>query len=125
MEASTLLYRQVNPSWVQGGRVTSQAFRPTPKDKDKLSVYDGDLIGPEAAWQHFTEQRGLASIGVVAVSVAECAEQELPALSDPEDFPEHALIDFTGKSNSQRDKCSKILRAKSEARGWLFEAPAD
>lgn len=125
MDATTLLYRLINPSWVQAGRVTSQAFRPTPKDDNKLSVYDGDLIRPEAAWQHFTEQRGLASIGIVAVSVAECAEVELPACSDPGDFPEHAIIDFTGKSNSQRDKCSKILRSKSEVRGWLFEAPAN
>jgi hypothetical protein len=35
---TTLLHRQINPSWVQQGRVTSQAFRPTPKDESKLSV---------------------------------------------------------------------------------------
>jgi len=37
---STLLHRQVNPAFVQSGRVTSQAFKPTPKDQGLLSVYD-------------------------------------------------------------------------------------
>jgi len=124
MDSTTLLYRQVNPSWVQAGRVTSQAFRPTPKDKDLLSMYDGSLIGPEVAWAHFTEQLRCASVGVVAVSVAECSEVELEARPDPAPFPEHAVIDFTGKSTSQRRKCAELLRSKSDARGWLFEAPA-
>jgi hypothetical protein len=54
MTGATFLLRQVHPSFVQAGRVTSQAFRPTPKDRSLLSVYDGDQITPEAAWIHFT-----------------------------------------------------------------------
>jgi tRNA(Ile2) C34 agmatinyltransferase TiaS len=72
MTTQTLLLRQVNPSWVQAGRVTSQAFKPTQKDNKMLSVYDGDQIEPEASWRHYTEQLGHLSVGVLAVIVAEC-----------------------------------------------------
>ena len=56
MTPETQLLRQINPSFIKKGRITSQVFSPTPKDKKKLSVYDGDLITPEEAWAHFTEQ---------------------------------------------------------------------
>jgi hypothetical protein len=56
MQSDTLLLRQIHPGFIQNGRVTSQAFRPTPKDKKKLSVYDGDKIDPEAAYRHYTEE---------------------------------------------------------------------
>lgn len=46
---ATHLHRQVHPSWVQDGRATSQAFKPTPKDNGRLSVYDGDQMVAEKA----------------------------------------------------------------------------
>jgi len=39
MTENTLLLRQVHPSFVQDGKITSQVFRPTPKDENKLSMY--------------------------------------------------------------------------------------
>lgn len=71
MSPETLLHRQIHPAFVQKERVTSQAFKPTPKDEQKLSVYDGDQITAKACWEHFTE-RGFASAGVLSVSVEEC-----------------------------------------------------
>lgn len=68
MNLETLLLRQINPSFIQNGRVTSQAFRPTPKDENKLSVYDGDQITPEDSWRHFTLNPLCSSAGVMAVS---------------------------------------------------------
>jgi len=35
---------------------SSQAFRQTPKDEKKLSVYDSEQITPVEAYQHYTEQ---------------------------------------------------------------------
>jgi hypothetical protein len=67
MTGTTLLLRQVHPSFVQAGRVTSQAFRPTPKDESLLSVYDGDQITAENSWSHFTSQNNCRSVGVMAV----------------------------------------------------------
>jgi|SRR5579862_397565 len=121
MTPSTLLYRQINPNWVQNNRVSSQAFRPMPKDQSLLSVYDGDLIGPESSWRHFTIL-GFASAGVCAVSVDECAALQLSVRPDPAPFPEHAVIDFTGLSNSAAEKKSKMLRNKAALRGWLYQA---
>ncbi len=116
------MLRQINPSWIQAGRVTSQAFHPTPKDKDLLSAYDGDLIGAEAAWTHYTQQLGLRSIGVLALTVAECDSESVPCRSDPEPFPEHAVIDFTGKTNKEKKGIASLLRDRAVTRDWLFEA---
>ena len=121
MNNVTLLHRQVNPSWIQEGRVTSQAFKPTPKDEFKLSVYDGDLISPEDAWGHYTQTLLLDSIGVLAVTVVECSAHELDARPDPEPFPEHAIIDFTGLGTNQIEKKSKKLKASAVDRGWQFQ----
>lgn len=120
MNDATLLHRQVNPSWIQQGRVTSQAFKPTPKDDFQVSVYDGDLIDPEDAWLHFTGELGFDSVGVLAVTVAECKVHELDARSDPVPFPEHAVIDFTGLGTNQVEKKSKKLKAFAVTRGWQF-----
>ena len=123
MTGGTLFLRQIHPSFVQAGRVTSQAFRPTPKDDSLLSVYDGDMISAEKAWIHFTNQDNCASVGVLAVTCDECVAEGLTARPDPAPFPEHAVIDFTGFSDNQREKKSKKLKAKAEDRGWQYQAP--
>lgn len=120
MNDSTLLMRQIHPNFVQDGRASSQAFRPTPKDEQKLSVYDGDQITPINAWRHYTQDLGLFSCGVMAVSVAECGTLGLPVNSDPELFREHVLIDFSANSKSATEKKAKLLRARAEERGWLY-----
>ena len=68
MTGATFLFRQVHPSFVQAGRVTSQVFRPTPKDQSLLSVYDGDQITAEDSWTHFTSQEHCTSAGVLALA---------------------------------------------------------
>lgn len=77
MNDNTLLFRHVHPNWIQDGRVTSQVFRPTPKDESLLSVYDGDLIPAEDAWKHFTGTLNFSAAGTLAVTVFECNRQEL------------------------------------------------
>lgn len=123
MNPETLLHhRQVHPSWVQQGRVTSQVFRPTPKDQKCLSVYDGDQITGEAAWSHYTNDLGHASAGVLAVTVGECDSQRLGVVPDSKTFPEHVLIDFSEFSENQIKKIAKRLRAAAESRGWRYRA---
>lgn len=125
MTGTTLLLRQIHPSFVQAGVVTSQAFRPTPKDESKLSVYDGDLIQPQAALIHYTTVWKLATVGAMAVTVDECSAEELPSRPDPlSDSPEHAIVDFTGLTDNQCYKKSKKLQAKATSRGWQVQAPA-
>jgi hypothetical protein len=122
MKDETELLRQVNPNFIQDGRVSSQVFRPTPKDQSCLSVYDGDLIEPSAAYAHFTSNLGFQSAGVQAVTVAECAGLDLPARPDPEPFPEHAVIDFSAFQKRQVETKGKQLRNLAETRGWRYRA---
>jgi hypothetical protein len=122
MNDATIVYRQIHPSFVQAGFATSVAFRPMPKDESKLSVYDGDLITPENAFQHYVNELGLASDGVMGLAVAECTTASLAVCSDPEPFPEHALIDFSGLSDKECRTKSKILRERAVQRGWLHRA---
>jgi len=120
MNDETLLLRQIHPTFVQGGRVTSQAFRPTPKDESKLSVYDGDMIDAEAAYAHYTTELALGSVGVLAIKHAECLAFDLPVEPDSVPFPEHAFIDFTAFEKKQIEKKAKLLKAKAVTRGWLY-----
>jgi len=105
---------------VQLGRVSSQAFRPTPKDEKYLSVYDGDLIQPQASWEHFSQSSGQSSVGVMAVTCGECSELHLDVIADGVPFPAHCFIDFSLQSRSEIEKKAKILTALARQRGRLF-----
>lgn len=124
MTGTTLLLRQIHPSFVQNGHPTSQAFRPTPKDQSKLSVYDGDLIDADESWIHYTTVLQQSSSGTMAITVDQCRAEGLSASSDPDPFPEHAIVDFTGLTDKECYKKSKKLQAKAIDRGWLYLAPA-
>lgn len=124
MMPSTALLRQIHPSFIQDGRVTSQAFRPTPKDELLLSVDNGDLISAEASWRRFAANPACRSVGVQAVSLAECAVQELKVIEDGIPHPEHCSVDFTAFDKKAVEKKAKLLRALAEARSWLFREAA-
>lgn len=122
MTPATLLLRQINPSFIQAGRVTSQAFRPTPKDENRLSVYDGDQMQPPAAWRHFTTTPGCRSAGVMAITHAECTAEQLPISPDGVPFPAHVSIDFSAFGKSEIEKKAKVLTRQAQVRGWLYQA---
>ncbi|MFK9003992.1 hypothetical protein [Pseudomonas pergaminensis] len=121
MKGSTQLLRQVNPSWIQDGRITSQTFSPTPKDDKKVSCYDGDQITAPNAHDHFVVGLGFKSVGVVSVTVDECQSMDLPALPDPAPFKEHAVIDFEGFEKGEIKRKAKELRIIAEQRDWLYK----
>ena len=120
MNSETLLLRQIHPDFVQQGRPTSQAFRPTPKDENQLSVYNGALITAKASWHHYTETLSFESAGVMALSHAECVGERLKVIEDRVPFPEHCSIDFSGLKKSEIDRKSKKLAAFAKGRDWLF-----
>jgi len=120
MTPETLLLRQIHPNFVIDGRVTSQAFRPTPKDVLRLSVDNGDKITPQEAWQRFSYMDGGASVGVQAVTQEECEKHNLPVLDDGIPYPEHCSVDFSAFDRKTVEKKAKILRDKAKERGWLF-----
>ena len=122
MRFETILIRQIHPSFVQDGRVGSNAFRPTPKDKGKLSAYDGDKIDAESAWRHYTDDLGYDSVGAFGISVGECESLDLSVSEDPEPFPEHVLVDFRGHARGAVNSKGKKLRQFAVDRGWLYQA---
>ena len=122
MTPESLLLRQVNLSWIREGRITSQVFRPTLKDAKKLSVYAGAKITPEGSYRLYTGTLRLASVGVMAVSVAECRKETLPVIPHPRPFPEHVVIDFGSCSNAEIKTKAKRLTESARLRGWQYRA---
>jgi len=127
MNPQTLLHRQVNPSFIQTDRVTSQVFRPTPKDNYKLSVSDGDQITAERAYQRFVSIPLGKSVGVLSVSVEECHLLDVPPIPDPlkeedgqPEQPDHCFIDFRNKNGKQIEKIATQLRNHAINRGWTY-----
>lgn len=120
MNDDTLLLRQIHPAFLQGNRPSSQAFKPTPKDQQKISAYDGDRIKPIDAYRHYTNDLGYNSQGVLAVTLSECVNLGLNAYSDPDPFPEHVLVDFSPYNRSETEKRAKKLRDKALTRGWQY-----
>ena len=120
MNRKTLLFRQISPSWMREGCPTRQAFTPTAKDKGYLSVYNGDMVTAEESWLYHTQELGLISVGVIAVSLGECAALELPVTPDPESFPSHVIINFTGYTNSQIEDKAKVLSILANQRDWQY-----
>ncbi len=121
MKLETRLLRQINPGFMQGTRVTSQAFRPTPKDEHLLSVDDGDQIEPEESYKRFVLRPDCRSRGVMAVTYGECQALSLEVIPDGAPYPEHVSINFSGYSNSQVEKHGKKLAHHARLRGWFYQ----
>jgi hypothetical protein len=125
VQATTSLLRQVHPNHWDGKHLVSIAFLPKASDEGLLSVYDADQILPEESHRHYTETSNLQSTGVWAVTVEEAAAAALPAWLDAEGhYPEHAVIDFTAHQEKQRKVKARVLAAKAEQRGCLYQPPA-
>ena len=120
MNQDTQLYRQIHNQYVKpDGHVSSLAFRPMPKDDNMLSVYDGDKISPNDAFEHFVNELQCSSVGVLAVTQSECVTESLTVLADYGTHPYHALIDFSGKRNNCCRRIAEHLREMAIKRGWL------
>jgi hypothetical protein len=99
------------------------AFKPSNKDFDLLSVYDGDCITAEDAYLHYTTKLKLNSASVFGVTEGECAFEGLSARNAPlSDSIHHAVIDFSAcTSASIKDKKAKALKSKAIIRGCLHK----
>jgi len=127
MNSDTLVLRQIHPVMVQSGHIatqafiTSQAFTPTGKDEGRLSVYNGAKYSAEDAFAHYSEVLKLVSVGVVAVSVAECEAEGRNVEEDNDPFDGHTFIDYNGIGKSELRRVAKTLRDRAVQRGWLFQ----
>src|SRR5690554_7803013 len=124
MDSNNKLFRQVHPSFVQGDSVSSQVFssqtfRPTPKDDNKLSVYNESVFTAKESYEHFQNQ-GYISAGVVGVSKKECDSESLPVHEDNEPFEGHCSIDYSGLETGAIKKKAKKLKNYASKRGRIF-----
>lgn len=112
------LYRQVHASWIQEGRVTSAAWKPTPKDGGLLSVSRAKRRSAAESFSHHTQTLGLPSAGVWAVTVHDCAKAGLAVYEDPIETPvpdpAHAVIDFRELTGGQVKAKAQQLRAAAQ-----------
>lgn len=98
-----------------------------------LSVARASRTTAEAAFQHHTGCLKLSSAGTWAVAVGECTQLGLPARPDevtelPCPDPAHAVVDFSGLSNSKVEAHGTRLARLANDRGRLHsptEPPAD
>ncbi|WP_194293419.1 hypothetical protein [Actinomadura macrotermitis] len=127
-EVDEFLYRQVHPQFVQDGRVTSQAFRPTEKDAGELSISRGSQVSAEEAFIFHTARLQLDSAGSWIVSVDEVGKIGLRAVDDqhaptrPDPCPPgHGYIDFRSlQTQNALKKAASKLRDAAEVRGRAF-----
>ena len=124
MTPETVLLRQVHPNFAPDGQLSSQAFFPFPKDKNHLSVYDGDQISAVDAYDHYVNVLRNQSCGVWGVTQLEVSGVGLESKADVlDDFPSHAVIVFADASEKEYRKLAKKMRALAVARGCLHSVP--
>lgn len=126
------IWRQVNPGWIHDGRVSSQLFRPTPKDTGEVSVTRSSMVTPEEAYHHHTVALGFASVGVFCVEIGEVNQVDLGVIDDSrvDDGvnrpPGHAYVDFKPvASKGMQQKRASLLRDKAEKHGWQYHPVTD
>ena len=119
-----LLWRNVHPIWIDDGQLTSQAFRPTPKDDKRLSTARQQKIAPDEHFREYTEVLSLTSSGVWAISVGEAHQESLRCIYDaesnavPDPCPTgHTSVDFSDHGNGRIRRIGSALRDAAEARG--------
>lgn len=121
LEEETLLLRQIRKIHIQSGRITSQAFKPMPKDKKQLSVDNGAMVTPREAYQRFI-RNGWESIGVAGILVKECHECDLQVFNAPtRNNSAHTLVDFSGRTDSEIARCARILGSHATRRGLCYQ----
>jgi hypothetical protein len=125
-DSEELLFRQIHPSFFENGLPSSQAFRPTKKDNNKLSVDRSSLTTAKAAFELFVES-GYESAAVYGLKVGEFAAERLPSYPDPLKAdgkpanPAHAFADFSAFGTNQQKNIAKRLRTKATGKGCVFK----
>ena len=119
-DPSELLHRQVHPSFVQAGRVSSAAFTPTRKDAGKLSVDRGSLTTAREAFERYRRE-DRRSAGVWSISRRECEVQRLDVIPEPVEGempnPAHAFVDFHDLTGGETRRRGQLLARAANERG--------
>jgi hypothetical protein len=124
-DAAEIVFRQIHPNCMHEGEPSSDRFRPSEKDANKLSVDRSALVTAEQAHTLYT-RNGNASAAVFGLSVAEFAADEVGCYGDPIKAtetlaanPAHALADYSAHTPKQQKLIAKKLKRAAVARGQL------
>jgi hypothetical protein len=97
-----ILYRQIHPSFLEGGEPSSQPFRPTPKDENKLSTDRASIVSAQQSYDLFTNGNGFSSAGVYGLTVGEFSAEKIDCIPDPIEptntrkaNPAHCFADYS------------------------------
>lgn len=122
--ADELIWRNVHPSWIDSGKVTSQAFRPTPKDTGKLSGARQEKVTADKHFHEFTTELNLVSTGIWAISVGEAQREHVRCVYDAESDSKpnpcptgHTYLDYRVHTGGKIRKIASALRDRAEERG--------
>lgn len=126
-----LLFRQVHPGFIEDGQPSSQPFRPTPKDGNKLSVDRSAITTAEHAFKLY-KANGFSTSAVYGLTVGEFHGEQISCFSNPlcevpplNANPAHALADYSPHNANQQKNRGKRLRQIAIARGQLHPPKAD
>ena len=127
VNSDEILMRQIHPTFIQDGRITSSVFEPMKKDKGHLSCTAKSKITEEEAYRIYTKIKNLTSCGIARLSVHEINSIGLLAYFSPSnDGPTpdadkfdkaHSHIDFSQLSKSQAKTEAKKLADKARIKG--------
>lgn len=110
--------RQCNPSWVQGGKPSSQAFAYFAKDAGRLSGSRSRDATPAQAYRFYTETLRLKSAATLAVTVAQVEarssrvvdDTNAPTVRPPAPVPPgHSYIDLRHLTSGERKRLASGL----------------
>lgn len=124
-DGDELLFRQIHPDFIQDGEPSSDRFRPSQRDENKLSVDRSELTTASDSYALYT-RNGLASAAVFGLTVHEfgseaitCAPDPVPASENMAANEAHALADYSTHTISKQKIIAKKLKRLAVARGCL------
>lgn len=119
-----LLYRQIRKREMNQGLPSSQAFRPEPKDDDRLSLDRSALTTTQKSFERFLD-KGYDTVAVFGLTVGEFKGVGVLCYSDPTPCNEaHVFANFSGFNGSQQKKKARRLKEIAIDRGQLFPSAA-
>ena len=114
MRPDTTLYRQIPNPWIKNGTITTQAFKPTTKDENKLSLAHGGMITAQESMDRHRKD-GFKSDGVASLLVAEFQEVDIEPVLDGKPYRDHVSAPFDPNwPRKTVENKAKALKAKAK-----------
>lgn len=105
-----ILFRQVVTAWMREGLPMSVAFKPTPKDKLKLST-DRERATPQTSFERYEKAIGCAPDSTWGIRVGEVLEAHLELAADRQQDSKVVVIDDANLGGNHEDHASLLFPA--------------